>query len=124
MTLLFLLGALPTASQAVGRALAKMDADGDGVVSAAEYAPFDERGSFAGMDQDHNGQVDTAELATWLRVTDPARNRPHVGVSTPGTAPAVASRPPSRPKNLVRVGISAVSLVLVLGLARMFWRRR
>ena len=118
MILFVLLGAVPGASTVVSGVLARMDADGDGQVSAQEYAPFDDRGSFGVIDQDKNGQITVEELATYLRLTDPARNpHPHPG----GVAPVP---PPGPPASRTRGRTAGLVAVVATGIALGIWRWR
>lgn len=123
MTLLLLMGALPGALDVAEGVLSRMDANGDGQLSEAEYSRFDERGSFSSVDQDKNGEITAVELQTWIRLTDPARNpRPHPGTSTP---PAPFSPPSPVKKSQVPFPLIGIGvLVTLLGLGIWRWRSR
>lgn len=72
--ILYFMAALPSGMTVVSGVFEEMDADGNGQISAQEYAPFDDRASFAVMDQDKNSQISPAELQSYIQRTDPARN--------------------------------------------------
>lgn len=71
-----LAGGLPTEEEVFARALARMDKDGDGKVSAAEYAPFDNTDTFGDIDKNGDGAFDAAELGAWTLYTQPRPNNP------------------------------------------------
>lgn len=85
--------ALPTEAQVFATALARMDADGDGRLTAAEYGRFDGQANFVRMDTDRDGAVTAAELAAWVKITPP-RPQHSDGVVTPtGFDPALGILP-------------------------------
>ena len=109
-----LLAALP--ADTIGNLLARMDVDQDGRVTAPEYAPFDDRGSFAAIDRNGDGSFDAQEFGTWIRLTDPARNQPHTGLVAPLPVSPVAPV-----WSLRRVWMAGVLLALTVVVA---WRWR
>jgi hypothetical protein len=123
MSLFLLMGALPGASEVMQGVFGRMDTNGDGQLSAQEYAPFDERGSFEGMDLDHSGTVTLEEWSSYVRLTDPARNRPHPGVLSPVVAsPAVVPTKKNQASSSRFFWIGG-ALLLMTGLGFWRWRR-
>lgn len=106
--ILYLMAALPNSITVVSGVFEEMDADGNGQISAQEYAPFDDRASFAVMDQDKNSQISPSELQSYIQRTDPARN---VAAHTGQALPPKATR-----LNYVALGSSFLALLVV------FWR--
>ncbi|MSP56781.1 MAG: hypothetical protein EXR69_14445 [Myxococcales bacterium] len=51
--------------------LARLDEDGSGALSSAEYLVAGAAGDFASTDSDGDGLVTVAELTVWVRVTTP-----------------------------------------------------
>jgi Ca2+-binding EF-hand superfamily protein len=76
---------LPDADTVAAEALSRFDADRDGVVTQAEYAPFAD--DFADLDGDRDGALTPAELRAWLE-------------SKPDASPANRAPPPPPPSNL------------------------
>ncbi len=70
-------------ARALAPALARLDADGDGTLSAAEFASAAHGVSFAMLDTDSSGQITTAELAAWMRKADPLTFDGQFGRPTP-----------------------------------------
>ncbi len=80
------LSAVPSEQDLFAALLARMDADGDGELSRAEYTPFDGSSTFDDIDADRDGSVSAAELGAWVKVTQPRPlDRP------PRTVAAIAS---------------------------------
>lgn len=72
---------------------ARLDGDGDGVISAEEYAAVGEPSAFAEIDTDADGVVSGAELRAWISLTSP--RPPTRDPSLPSrTALGVAARTP------------------------------
>ncbi len=85
--------ALPTEPELFAAVLARIDLDHDGVLSRDEYLRVDGSTNFDAMDADRDGLVVTAELAAWVRVTQPRpMDRP---VSRTGDAPPPGLPPPT-----------------------------
>ncbi|MFZ5480220.1 MAG: hypothetical protein ACOZNI_25880 [Myxococcota bacterium] len=55
---------LPDADLVAAEALSRFDADRDGVVTAAEYAPFGD--DFRDLDRDGDGALTAPEMKAWL----------------------------------------------------------
>jgi len=90
MALLFLpalaLADVPSEPELFAALLARMDADGDGQLSRAEYTPFDGSSTFDDIDANRDVSISAAELGAWVKVTQPRPlDRP------PRTVAAIAS---------------------------------
>ncbi len=80
-------GSFGTRADAFDAFNARLDGDGDGALSPAEYALTGDPSTFSQLDVDANGQVTPLELRLWVTLTDP---RP----ATPPLAPDAAGEPP------------------------------
>lgn len=121
MKVFWLMAALPSSENVLLEVMARMDADGDGVLTAAEYAPFDDRDSFFRMDADKNGKVTIEEFKNYLRTTDPARNRPHS--KTPTVAPLLSSSATPSPP-LPKKYLYGIALISGIFSAFLLYRRK
>lgn len=62
---------LRTEGEVIQEVLARIDTDRDGVISSSEYGVVDPTGAFADLDADADGGIDAAELAAWVKRTQP-----------------------------------------------------
>ena len=140
--------ALPTEDEVFLAVLARIDADGDGALTAAEYAVVDASPStFAELDTDRDGHIRPGELRDWVLLTQPrpmdrppqtagvlanAGRAPTPAVGFASTAPAAAVvTPPAAspwPRRVVALGtmtaLAAAALAWILRPARSGRRRR
>lgn len=62
---------MPSEPEVFGAFLARLDADGSGGLSSLEYEAAGSAAEFAATDADGDGLVSAAELTAWIRVTTP-----------------------------------------------------
>lgn len=101
--------ALPTEGEVFASLLARIDTDGNGRLSPAEYTRVDDVTPLSALDLDASGDIDVDELAGFVKVTPP---RPGGRPAAPGSSavgppgpPGVAPPPPSP----VPAGLAAVT---------------
>src|SRR5437870_964029 len=73
----------------------RIDTDGDGVITPAEYAIVDYRHTYAEIDRDASGGIDLAELTAWVKLTQPRPmdRGPAGAAATMVTAPGTEVQP-------------------------------
>ena len=113
--------ALPPEAALFAAVLDRGDINHDGTLSAAEYDAVDPAGEFAAVDADHDARVTPAELAEFVKHTQP-RPPDRQRADSPGFGPAPAAAvevPPTRPWRAL-----ALLVPVALGAAMLRGRRR
>lgn len=128
----FLLGlpmalALPTESEVFAGVLHHIDQNGDGGISAAEYARVDDATPFSSLDHDGDGNVDVAELTAFVKLTQPRPmdrpvlrpdGRPSAPVRTPPASASAAETLPAGTSPLRwALGVLGIAIVTIFVLA-------
>ena len=88
----YALASMPTEPELFASVLARIDLDGNGTLSQAEYLRVDGATNFAAMDADRDNVVTAVELAAWVKVTQP---RPMVRTHDRPDAPPPGDPPPT-----------------------------
>lgn len=90
-------------AEALAPALRRMDTDGDGRVTAAEYEPVSWSGPpFAEVDADHDGAMGLAELQGLVRTVDPVTFVKEGPAMSDGSAPGGPKGGPGPPRGAPR----------------------
>lgn len=87
---------LRTEAEVFQGVLARIDNNGDGTISPAEYLVVDPVGAFADLDTDGSGGIDVGELGAWVKRTQPRE----LGSAPPPAPKARTAAPAPAPTGL------------------------